>query len=219
MFLLDPLSGKNLGGPFQPRLRPGALPAWSQPVAVSDKETVISDGRKKLYRLYLAGTPAPHLAATAEVELAEPIVSPLATVGKIVCGVDAAGQLDFFQVSNLARAGQQPLAGRCAWGPRQVGDRLMLATDSGQLYCFDAAGKLLWQVPLPYGPLAGAPLAAGDHYFLAAVGGVVWRVDGKTGKDLAHVAAGQPLASGPLLVSRRLLLGGFDGNLHQLTPP
>jgi outer membrane protein assembly factor BamB len=180
---------------------------------------VISDGRRKLYRLRVAERPAPHLAASAEVELSEPILSPLATVGEMVCGVDAAGKFDVFQISDLARTRQTALAGRCAWGPRQVGNRAMLATDSGQLYCFDAAGKLLWQAALADGPLAGAPLAAGDHVILAAATGVVWSVDGRSGKPLARISTGQPLATGPVLMGDRLLLGGHDGSLHQLTPP
>ena len=125
----------------------------------------------------------------------------------------------FFRISDLARTEAIALAGRSAWGPRQVGNRVMLATDSGQLYCFDAAGKLLWQAALPYGPLAGIPLAAGDHIILAAAGGVVWRVDGAAARSLPASDTGQPLATGPVLLGDRLLLGGHDGSLHQLTPP
>jgi outer membrane protein assembly factor BamB len=218
VYFLDPLSGKNLGEPFQPRLQAAALPEWTGPAVIGDREAVISDGRGKLYRLGVVDQPAPHLAAGAAVELAEPIISPLAAVGKIVCGVDASGKLDFFQLPGLARAGQQALAGRLAWGPRRVGPCVMLATDSGQLCCFDGAGQALWQTPLRYGPLAGSPLAVGKHYLLAA-GGVVWRVDGKTGKELGKVDAPGPLATGPVLVGTWLLLGGHDGSLYQLTPP
>jgi outer membrane protein assembly factor BamB len=215
---LDPRSGRKLGEPFQPRLEAAALPQWTEPAVIGDHEVVISDGRGKLYRLDLVDRPAPHLAAATAVETAEPIVSPLASVGKMVCGVDASGKLDFFQLPGLARAGQQALPGRAAWGPRRVGSCVMLATDSGQLCCLDATGQLLWQAPLPYGPLVGSPLAAGDHYLLAA-GSVVWRVDGKTGKELAKADAPGPLATGPVLLGNRLLLGGHDGSLYQLTPP
>jgi tetratricopeptide (TPR) repeat protein len=219
VFFLDPFSGKNLSEPFQPRLQPRRLPAWREPVAVGDREVVISDGHTKLYRLCVADPPAAHLEAAAERELPAPIVSPLAAVGKLVCGVDAAGNLDFFQQSDLARAGQVALAGRCAWGPRRIGDRAMLATDAGQLYCFDASGKQLWQAALAHGPLAGSPAAVGDHYLLAAAGGVVWRAEGTSGKELGRVDAGQPLATGPVLLGDRILVGGHDGSLHQLTPP
>ena len=218
VYLLDPLSGKNLAEPFQPRLQAAALPEWTEPAVTGDREAVLSDGRGKLYRLALVDQPSPHLAADAPVELAERIVSPLAQVGTMVCGVDASGKLDFFRLPGLAPAGQQTLPGRLAWGPRRVGACVMLATDSGQLCCFDGTGHALWQTPLPYGPLAGSPLAVGDHYLLAA-GGVVWRVDGKTGKELGKVDAPGPLATGPVVLGNRLLVGGHDGSLYQLTPP
>ena len=94
----------------------------------------------------------------------------------------------------------------------------MLATDSGQLCCFDASGKALWQTSLRYGPPSGSPLAVGDHYLLAA-GSVVCRVDGKTGKEVSKVDAPGPLATGPVLLGNRLLLGGHDGSLYQVKPP
>jgi outer membrane protein assembly factor BamB len=219
VFFLDPRTGANRSAPFQPRLQSGSLPAWREPVAVGDGEVVIADGHWKLYCLHVADTPAPHLAARAEVELTEPIVSPLAAVGKVVCGVDAGGKIDFFQLPGLKPAGQQELPGRCAWGPCTVGDAVMLATDRGQLCCFDAPGKPRWQTPLRYGPLAGKPLAVADHYLLAAAGGVVWRADGKTGKELGNVDVAAPLATGPVLLGNRLLLGGYDGSLHSIAPP
>jgi hypothetical protein len=219
VFFCEPLSGKKLSEPFQPPLRPGALPAWREPAVAGDKELIISDGRTKLYRLRLVEKPATHFEAAAEEELAQPIVSPLAVVGKLVCGVDAADQLAFFDLAELDRTEEHALAGRCTWGPRTVGNRVMLATDAGQLYCFDGSGKLAWQVELPYGPLAGNPLPVADHLFLAARSGVVWRVDAKTGKELGKVDAGQPLGTGPVLLGDRLLVGGHDGSLYQLAPP
>ena len=219
VYLVEPLSGKGISGPFQPRLRPGELPAWREPVAVGGREIVISDGRTRLYRLHVLEQPAPHLQAAAEAEAPAALVSSLATVGKVVCAVDAAGKLDVFQLPDLARVARHDLSGRCQWGPRRVGDRVILATDDGQLYCFDPSCRLAWQVALPYGPLAGAPLAAGDHYFLAAQSGVVWRAEAASGKELGKVDAGQPLATGPVLLGKRMLLGGHDGSLHHLAPP
>ncbi|MGA2064977.1 MAG: PQQ-binding-like beta-propeller repeat protein [Thermoguttaceae bacterium] len=219
VYWLEPLSGKGRSGPFQPRLRPGELPAWREPVPVGDKEIVISDGRTRLYRLHVVDQPVPHLEAAGTAEVSAALVSPLATVGKVVCAVDAAGKLDVFQLPGLARVAQHDLSGRCQWGPRRVGDRVMLATDDGRLYCFDQSCQLVWQVALPYGPLAGAPLAVGDHYFLAAGSGFVWRADAAGGKELGKVDTGQPLATGPVLLGKRILLGGHDGSLHHLAPP
>ena len=106
-------------------------------MAVGDKEVVIFDGRNKLYRLQLVEKPAMHFDVAVKVELAEPIVSPLATTGKAVCGVDAAGKLDFFLLPDLARSQQHALAGRSgtmyswSWGPCRIGNRVLLATEGG----------------------------------------------------------------------------------------
>ena len=93
----------------------------------------------------------------------------------------------------------------------------MLATDSGQLCCFDATGTALWQTPLATvrWPAARWPSAI---IILLAAGRVVWRVDGKTGKELAKEMPGDA-GHLPFLLGNRLLLGGADGSLHQLTPP
>ena len=219
IYLLDPLSGNSLCTPFQPRLQPGTLPCWQGPVAVGEKEVVISDGRKRLYRLQLVDKPSMRLAVAAEVELAEPIVSPLATTGKAVCGVEAAGKLDFFQLPDLTRSQQHALAGRCDWGPCRVGDRVMLTVQAGPCYCFDESGQPVWQAALPYGRLAGPPLAVKDHYLLAAASGVVWRVDAASGKELGKVDVGRPLATGPVQLGDRLLLGGHDGSLYGVSEP
>jgi outer membrane protein assembly factor BamB len=219
VYLLEPDLGNALSEPFQPRLQPGTLLPWQLPVTVGEQDIVISDGRSKLYRLRLVDKPRLHLEADAERDLASPLASPLAATTKVVCAVNADRKLDVFQLPDLTSAGQHDLAGRAAWGPRRVGDRVMLATDSGQLCCFDESGQPLWQVALPYGPLAGAPLLVGDHYILAAAGGVVWRAAAASGKELAKVDTGQPLATGPVLLGERILLGGHDGSLHQLTPP
>ncbi len=218
IYLLDPLTGNSLCVPFQPRLQSGDLPLWRAPVSVGDKEFVISDGRKKLYRLQLVDKPALHMQIAAEVELAEAIVSPLATTGKAVCGVDAAGKLDFFQLPELTRSQQHALAGPCAWGPCRVGNRILLAAEAGPCYCFDESG-LLWQAALPYGRLVGDPLAVKDHLLMAAASGVVWRVEASSGKELGKVDIGRPLATGPVLWGDRIVIGGPDGSLYQISPP
>ena len=96
---------------------------------------------------------------------------------------------------------------------------MLLTTDGGHLLCFDAAGKRLWQSPLPYGPLAGTPLAAGDDYILAATGGVVWRVAASSGKELGKLDTGLPLATGPVAFGKQLLVGSGDGSLHVIEQP
>ena len=186
---------------------------------VAGKDLVIADGSSKLYRLHVTDEPAVQLAALLEVDCPTAIVSPLCGVGKTLCGVDAGGKVNFFRLPDLKRIRQQALEGRCAWGPKNIGRGILLATDAGQLHCFDESGEQLWQSALGHGPLAGVPLAAGQHYLLAAVGGVVWRVDAKTGKEIGRADVGQPLATGPVELGERLVVGAHDGAVFQIVPP
>jgi len=219
VFLLSPLSGTKQCEPFQPRLESGVPVCWRAAAPVNQREVVLADNRQRLYRLGVVDQPVPHLAALAEAKLPHSIISPLAVVGQVAFGVDDTGTLIAFQTSDLTRIRQHALPGQCHWGPRRVGDRLMLATDDDQLLCFDAAGKLLWQAALPYGPLAGPPLAVGKHYLLAAAGGVVWRAAADNGKELGRLEIALPLATGPVLLGEQLLLGGLDGTLYTIQQP
>ena len=67
------------------------------------------------------------------------------------------GKLDFFQVSRSGPRRPGGVARPLVWGPGRVGPCVMLATDSGQLCCFDASGKALWQASLRYGPPCRQP--------------------------------------------------------------
>ena len=100
-----------------------------------------------------------------------------------------------------------------------MGDHVLLATDDDQLYCLDADQKTVWQVPLPYGPLAGAPIEVDGHYLLAARSGVIWRAETATGNEVARIETGYPLGTGPVRLSDGLLVGGHDGSLYEVQMP
>jgi outer membrane protein assembly factor BamB len=218
VYLLDP-DGKPLAEPFQPRLEAGVELNWRTPAAVGDKEAVLADGATKLYRLAVADQPKPHLVALAEATVAEPIVSPVAVVAETAYAVDGAGVLAAFELPKLTRAKQLTLSGRCVLGPIAVGGRVLLTTDDEKLLCMGAKGERLWQVALPYGPLAGTPLALGGHYLLASQSGVIWRIDAGSGKELGKVDLGLPLGTGVALLGDQLLVGGHDGTLYEVRQP
>jgi len=62
-------------------------------------------------------------------------------------------------------------------------------------------------------------LAVKDHLLMAAASGVVWRVEASSGKELGKVDIGRPLATGPVLWGDRIVIGGPDGSLYQISPP
>lgn len=218
VFLLD-LRSRPLAEPFQPRLEAGVRLAWRRPVVINEKEVVVADGRTGLYRLTVKDKPKPHLAALANVQMTEPITSGLAVLNNVVYAVDAAGVLVGFELPKLSRVKDRALGGKCVWGPHVLGDRLLLATDDLALHCVDAAGKPLWRQPLPYGLPLGVPLEVDGNYLLAAAGGVVWRVEGQSGRELGKVETNLLLSTGPVLLEGRLLIGSHDGSLCVVEKP
>jgi len=223
VLLWDPVSDQQRAAPFQPRVEAPPDYAWSSPAAVGQGEFVLGDGGRWLYRVGVEAGPPPRLTALARTELARPIVAPLATAGEIVYGVDAANVLIPFRLPDLERlqAGEQPLGGRCVWGPAPMGDRVLLATDAGELWCFGADGKPAWAQPasLSHGPLAGRPLRVDDGLLLAFASGVVSRLDTAAGRETAKIDVGRPLGAGPVLLGDQLLLAGHDGTLYLVEPP
>jgi len=220
VLLLDPRSGRQQVEPFQPRLESGAEVTWREPAVVGDDQIVLADNRNRLYRVGIQKKPKPHLDALAEpVNLTESVVSPVAVLETVAYAVDAAQTLLAVELPELTRGRPQPLSGRCVWGPRQVGDHVMLATADDRLYCLDGQQKLLWEIDLPYGPLAGAPVKSGDDYILAAAGGVIWRVRAATGEETAKTETGCPLGTGPVLLDDRILVSGHDGSLYLVEQP
>jgi outer membrane protein assembly factor BamB len=211
-------SHEELAEPFQPRIATGAEFDWTVPTVLSDTQVLLCDGRTSIYRVALRDQPTPHLASQAKTDTAKAIASAPVALGDTVFVADTAGALSLMTLPALAHGKDIAVGGPCTWGPARAGDAVLAATDD-QLVCFDARGRRLWQVKLEHGALVGAPLRIGGDCVLAAQHGVVWRVDAATGKELGHVDAGYPLATGPVLCGGKLLLGGHDGTLYEVRQP
>jgi len=218
VFLLDPLSGENLVEPFQPRIEAGVKLQWRRPVVSGDNEIILADAAGIVYRVGVKKTPKPHFAELAHADLDQPIVSPLATLDGTVYLVDGGDSLVALELPKLSRGKDRLLGDKCTWGPARVGDCLMLATDE-ELLCLGADGKLRWQIILPYGRPVGTPAVVGDKYLFASATGVVWAVEAAGGKESASLELGRPLATGPVVLSDQLLLGGHDGTLYLVKQP
>ena len=219
IFLLDPRSSQNKMGPFQPELTSGTSANWSVPVILDDDEILISESRGGLFRIGIKDQPEQHLATLAQASLTEPIVSPLAVLQEVVYAVDESQSLVAFELPELTAGRINPLGAGNAWGPRRVGNHVLLSTDDEQLYCLNATQQIVWQIPLPYGPLAGTPLELDGDYVFASTSGVIWRMEPDTGKELAKIETGLPLGTGPVRMGDQLLIGGYDGSLHKVQRP
>ena len=218
VFVVDPKTGQDLCEPFVPRVGGDTQLAWLRPARVSKDQAIATDGRSKLYRLGVRRDPKPYLTALEEGDLTEPIVTRAAVLGNVAYMVDKAGMLTGFGAATLVPSLQRPLAGHVVWGPQRLGNYVLFSTDDEKLFCLDEK-KVLWEIPLTYGRLAGVPLSSGNSFTLTARGGVVWTVDAAEGRELGKIDAGCPLATGPVLSGEKLIVGGHDGSLYEVKQP
>lgn len=214
---VEPASGSIQ--PFQPPLEVGGTVAWLRPTTLGENVALLSDGGTKLYRLTVEQQPAPHLMAAATAELQDALVTPTAVAGETAYAVDARQRLLAFKLPDLAPGEQWNLGGSVVWGPYSSGDRVLLATDDGQMHCFDAAGQNAWKQPASHGSLVGEPLAVEGGIVLATVSGVVYRVAADTGVAAGEMTLDRPLASGPQTLGSNLIVAGHDGSLYLVPQP
>jgi outer membrane protein assembly factor BamB len=217
VLLLDPVSGANRAEPFQPRLESGVSLAWREPAVLGPDDFALTDGRTNLYRVTVKTQPKPYLAVADTAKTPEPVVAPLAAVRGVVYAADV-HTLTAYELPTLSRGKQWPLSGRPVWGPRRIGQHVLLATDDDQLYCLTADQKLLWRVTMAHGPLAGTPAESGGRYVLASMAGTVWTIDAESGKEVSADELGRPLGCGPVAYAGQLLLTGRDGTLYLVGP-
>ena len=132
-------SGDQLAEPFQPRIQPGAEIDWLIPAVVGDTQAVICDGKMSLYLLGVKEQPKSHLAGVGQSALPKPLAVPPVVLGQTVFAVDIAGGLGASPCRGWPAAMRRPLAA-VRRGPARVGDNILVSTDDGQLFCFDAKG-------------------------------------------------------------------------------
>ncbi len=204
---------------FQLHVTPGSPLDWRQPGVVPDKtEFIMADGPTRLIRLGIKQADQPKLEVLAELPLASPIVSPIAINGDHALATDAREQLVAFGLTDLKPAKTWPLGAPVSWGPITVGQQTLVATDR-EILCLDDKLELLWRKPLSAGPPVGSVATLGKDLIFASAGGRIWRVDRLSGEELAKLEIEQPLAGGPLIVDKTLVVVGADGCLHYVKIP
>jgi hypothetical protein len=124
-----------------------------------------------------------------------------------------------FKLPTLESAGETNLAAPVEWGPYAAGDTALLATVDQKLAAAAGSGDLKWEVPLEHGPLAGAPLVAGDSVYLAFRKGIVERRALADGTPTGTLNVEHPLATGPVAFQQRLIVAAADGTLLVVDQP
>lgn len=221
--LLDP-SGKSLLHPFQPRLEPGEPLHWRLPAVIDEDRFVVSDGLHRLFVVTVEATPEPHLASVAEAVSKEEIISsPVVLKDSAWCvgRSQAEDLLLAYSLNDMKPTHTASLGGRLVWGPFVAGEVLFVQTGRGELKTFDSSGKPLGTISLGDDQFIVPLLPVGDPFFMATVGGRIWRWSRNRMEKVFD--AGQPLASSPARYKDRIYLRAQDGSvfavpLSLLTP-
>ncbi|MDX1948760.1 MAG: PQQ-binding-like beta-propeller repeat protein [Pirellulaceae bacterium] len=216
--LLDPATGKAAVLPFMPTLAPDRPPQWTSPAVLpGDGAFVIGDGLGKLYRVSIKDQPQPHLVAAAEAATDPNLRPSLAIAGDTLFGLtrgDTSDTVLAIDPQTLAAGVNFPLSGRALIGPVAVEERVFVYSEADGLLCLTAGQKLSWRQPLARGPLAGPPVAApGGDWLLLFQSGVLARLAGDTGEEVAAVDLAEPLGRTARVFGQQVFVATSDGTL------
>jgi len=220
--LLNPMTGNNLVLPFEPKGRAGAQVQWRKPalVGAEQRDFVVADDQQKLYRVGIVDTGGAHLdSLETPVALEEPVYGQLASMGDTVFATLRRGDGDvivFFGLPRLREEGALPLKSPLAWGPQRVGELVLVATEADGLIALNQSRQQVWTSPLPYGPLSGAPVTVDGDLICASQSGVVWRINGTNGQEVAKHEIGEPLGGSPVVGSGSIWVPGPDGTVYRV---
>ncbi len=210
VFLINPRDGDKLVEPFQAELAAGTRTNWIEPTILEEDAFLLSDGQTMLYLMSVSEDPKPHLAAVHSTALGRPPAAPPAVSSGFAALVDAAGTLNVMSLPELKTVLEEPMGGRPAWGPVQVGESILVQSGGGEVFCVGGDGKIAWRRPLEGGTPIGAVLIDADP-LVALMSGAVVRLDARTGEEKDRVEIGRPL-NGILTVDGGPILIGHDGS-------
>ncbi len=216
IFLFDADSAAKLAV-FQPELKPNQKYHWVRPAVAGEGASsllLVSDGVEKLYAVAFKTEPAPHLEATATVDVGpSSLVSPLAVAGERVFAGTADGGLASFELPSLKPVEPVKLGGRVEWGPFATPAGLLMATDASELVLVAPDGAVSWRRKVEHGPLGGDPLVSERDAVVLHIAGGLAHVNLTDGSETSYTDIGQPAVAGPVALGERLLVAAPDGTL------
>ena len=103
-------------------------------------------------------------------------------------------------------------------GPWAVGKRVLVETGQKHLLCLDPADnlKVLWTAETNGQSVAGAPLSVDGRLLVAFDDGRVVVVNSADGQGGRSVELGPPVALGPRVYGKKILVSSIDGTLYRI---
>ena len=223
VFWLDAESGSPLASPFQTTLEPGAAHRWHvaslEPSdSVDTPALIISDDSAMLYRVGIAASGQSALAAKAERELDSAIARGFAVSGTTAFAVDQDNRLIVIDTSSLDEVASHALDAAATWGPRVVGDLVLIATDNAVL-AFSSAGAPTWARSTEGAHVVGATQGDESDIVLGFNDGRVRRISPGDGKTAGEVDLDRPLVCGPTFWRGRAVVAADDGTVYAVDLP
>jgi outer membrane protein assembly factor BamB len=218
LWWIHPRDGKPLAEPFQlPEI--SAQPVqWLKPWVLSEREVIVAEKSGRIYRLALHSDPKPHWQVKSQVRWENGFDTELAVSGKLLWGASKEGILVGFALPDLQAESQLELGETILWGPWELGDKLLVATSTELVAC-GANGKQLWRQAPEHALPVGKPLQDDGRILLTTRDGWLLAIDPATGKTIGSRHLETDLATGPIRVGARILVGGRDGGLYLTDVP
>lgn len=115
--------------------------------------------------------------------------------------------------------------------PALSGGKLFFGASDGTLRCIDATtGKEVWTLPMTPAsasmaayfqddnPVISSPAVSGDSVvYVGDLGGFLWAVDAKEGKELWKYNLGAPIISSPAISGNTVYISALDGSIFAFT--
>ena len=212
-------SGERTVLPFQATLRPRQTTQWSNPVLPGDDADsfVIMQDRNQLFRIALVASPRPHLSALARRVFEDDViydrVAALADTVYVIARQENHDQIIGLSSAELREQTRLELQGRVNWGPKRLGNQVLLTTDQGGLYCFGTGQSLIWQNDKFDAQPVGNPSVAGQVYLIASRDGSLHMINPTDGSIADSIETSQKISDSPVVISNRAFLPTSDGGL------
>ena len=211
--------------PFQPGLTSENLVQWLTLAVVDEAKRafVAATVDGDIFVIAPQVTPIAHLAAQVTRHLNTELTGDVTAIGNQIVAVTRSRDTDEIRVlklEDLSDIATTTVQGRVIWGPKAISsDMVLISTNDNQLHAINSNGRIVWTSPLPFGALAGDPLATARELILTSVNGQVWRIHREDGKprpwaaSRTHLDVGEPLGARAVIFSKKLLLLGRDSTL------
>lgn len=211
---IDPKTMRLAGAPFQPAIGNDLTIEWTRPAVIDAQSFLIGESRGFLYLVQRDGA---GLTKGGEHKLADgsAFVGEVATANGKAIAVEMKQNgfsLVQFTLPDLTPEKKTALPAAPVFGPRKVGEVVLVGTNDGKLHALTAEGEIAWSQDVSVVGVAGA-IQHPQGLLVTTLDGRVLLVDPASGQVGPTVEPAEPFVGDPLLVGDRIYANTVDGTL------